>query len=39
MPNYRLRWKAQNEDEEDLKSNEKILFNIKPIIQVRNLRV
>ena len=39
MPNYRLRWKAKSEDEEDLKASEKILYNIKPIVQVRILKV
>jgi len=39
MPNYRLRWKTKNEDEDDLKASEKILYNIKPIVQVRILKV
>jgi hypothetical protein len=39
MPNYRLRWKLENEDDDDLKTTEKILFNVKPINQVRNLKV
>ena len=39
MPSFKLRWQFQDEDVDDLKNNEKVLLNIKPIVQVRNLKV
>jgi hypothetical protein len=39
VPTFKLRWRAEGEGIEDLNSSEKLHFNIKKIIQVRELQV
>jgi len=40
VPSYRLRWKLMDESRSDVEKNqEKLLYNIKPVNKVFNLRV